>query len=1021
MENYEQKRIKKLKQGNIRKRKGGCQLKEKNKLMQDINFCTGISKNKKGVTLVALVVTIVVLLILAGVSIAMLSGDNGLIKQAQNASEEWEIAQDLEQLELAKQAEIAKGGGYIDVDDYFQRLEDEGIVNDKDADIVDNGDGTYDVTTGNGNTFEVTPIPDKENAEDIEIDYVGQGEIVGPRINKIEVTDKTETSISVEVTTRNAEGGNYTYSYKKATDSSYTQAQTTANNTYTFTNLEENTKYDIKVKLETSEGSIEKTITVQTEAEKPPEEETPVGTITFGTVTWSGGNASIQVNTTSGYGMEYQINGTTEGSWTSIANNGTIQNLTHGNTVNVRLVNGSKRGEVQSTTIKDETVPKVTVSQQGSATTNSIAVSVQATDNESGMSTSPTYTYFIKKTSEGGYKQKASNANNSYTFTGLDQETSYDIKVEVQGDKAGNKGEGTLTGITTGKVTGGTVEGAITFGNPTWSAGQASITISTNTSYKIEYQLNGTTGSWTEISNNGTIQNLAHNTTIYARLTDGNNHGDYTSTNIQDTVNPTVEVTQQGSATTNSITVNVEATDNESGMNTSPTYTYFIKKTSESTYQQKASNANNSYTFTGLDQETSYDIKVEVQGDKAGNKGEGTLTGITTGKVTGGTVEGAITFGNPTWSDGQASITVSTNTSYKIEYQLNGTEGNWTEIANNGTIQNIPHNTTIYARLTDGNNHGEHASTTIKDTVNPTVTIQSLTAEDTTIQVTAKGTDNETGINEYIFYIKESTQEDSSYQEKTRNNTGTATIEGLETGKTYTVKVEVTDKAGLTGNATKEIEIKKPQISNEDISNNPEEYFGGIVSNYDSPTDAGINWQIFHADEENIYLIADYYLEPYIAPDGSHVGHGYHVNPGFAIGYGGSENITDEKIKALNNDYFNVKGYKSTSEAMQGVAYMLDINQWSKFAGEQAEYAIGGPTIELLFESYNKRYSTGYTAEATSDSGYIINSDLNWDDTDFNELNTTDGLYVLPPVDPDSFYDVESYWIASPANVEYRR
>ena len=48
------------------------------------------------------------LLILAGVSIAMLSGDNGLIKQAQNASEEWEIAQDKEQLELAKQAEIAK-------------------------------------------------------------------------------------------------------------------------------------------------------------------------------------------------------------------------------------------------------------------------------------------------------------------------------------------------------------------------------------------------------------------------------------------------------------------------------------------------------------------------------------------------------------------------------------------------------------------------------------------------------------------------------------------------------------------------------------------------------------------------------------------------------------------------------------------------------------------------------------------------------------------------------------------------
>ena len=109
-----------------------------------------------------------------------------------------------------------------------------------------------------------------------------------------------------------------------------------------------------------------------------------------------------------------------------------------------------------------------------------------------------------------------------------------------------------------------------------------------------------------------------------------------------------------------------------------------------------------------------------------------------------------------------------------MEYQINSTTGNWTEIANNGTIPNLEHNTTIYARLTDGNNHGDHASTTIKDTVNPTVTIQSLTTQDTTIQITAKGTDNETGINEYIFYIKESTQEDSSYQEKTRNTTGTA-------------------------------------------------------------------------------------------------------------------------------------------------------------------------------------------------------------------------------------------------------
>ncbi len=43
-------------------------------------------KNNKGITLIALVVTIIVLLILAGVSIAMLSGNDGILNRASQAS-----------------------------------------------------------------------------------------------------------------------------------------------------------------------------------------------------------------------------------------------------------------------------------------------------------------------------------------------------------------------------------------------------------------------------------------------------------------------------------------------------------------------------------------------------------------------------------------------------------------------------------------------------------------------------------------------------------------------------------------------------------------------------------------------------------------------------------------------------------------------------------------------------------------------------------------------------------------------
>ena len=51
-----------------------------------------ILKQKKGITLIALVITIIVLIILAGVSITMLFSQNGLIEQAKRATNETEIS-----------------------------------------------------------------------------------------------------------------------------------------------------------------------------------------------------------------------------------------------------------------------------------------------------------------------------------------------------------------------------------------------------------------------------------------------------------------------------------------------------------------------------------------------------------------------------------------------------------------------------------------------------------------------------------------------------------------------------------------------------------------------------------------------------------------------------------------------------------------------------------------------------------------------------------------------------------------
>lgn len=57
-------------------------------------------KNNKGITLVALVVTIIVLIILAGVSINLILGENGIITKAQEAKQLQEQAKSSEEVEM---------------------------------------------------------------------------------------------------------------------------------------------------------------------------------------------------------------------------------------------------------------------------------------------------------------------------------------------------------------------------------------------------------------------------------------------------------------------------------------------------------------------------------------------------------------------------------------------------------------------------------------------------------------------------------------------------------------------------------------------------------------------------------------------------------------------------------------------------------------------------------------------------------------------------------------------------------
>ena len=73
------------------------------------------NKRNKGITLIALVVTIIVLLILAGISISMLYGNNGILQNATTAKTESEISQEKEIIALAYNAALAKKRGDMDL------------------------------------------------------------------------------------------------------------------------------------------------------------------------------------------------------------------------------------------------------------------------------------------------------------------------------------------------------------------------------------------------------------------------------------------------------------------------------------------------------------------------------------------------------------------------------------------------------------------------------------------------------------------------------------------------------------------------------------------------------------------------------------------------------------------------------------------------------------------------------------------------------------------------------------------
>ena len=99
-----------------------------------------VKKNKKerGITLIALITTIIVLLILAGISIGAITGSNGIIGQAQSAKEETEIAQEKEIIDISTVEAMGKNSRGNLEEEEFQNAIDK-HTNEK-AEVTDIGE-----------------------------------------------------------------------------------------------------------------------------------------------------------------------------------------------------------------------------------------------------------------------------------------------------------------------------------------------------------------------------------------------------------------------------------------------------------------------------------------------------------------------------------------------------------------------------------------------------------------------------------------------------------------------------------------------------------------------------------------------------------------------------------------------------------------------------------------------------------------------------------------------------------------
>lgn len=173
-----------------------------------------LCKSNSGITLLALVITIIVLIILAGISINLLLGENCLIKKAQNTKETHTIEAIKEKLDIAKGSDYIEQKGDSSIDTYFAILEKEKIEPYTITNKQKVTESTGIIEVDNKYSYTVTI----ENNKNIEIEYEGKIDEIIREPDEVTITitgEKEQANLpvtlnaSIKINEKNVTSGKY--------------------------------------------------------------------------------------------------------------------------------------------------------------------------------------------------------------------------------------------------------------------------------------------------------------------------------------------------------------------------------------------------------------------------------------------------------------------------------------------------------------------------------------------------------------------------------------------------------------------------------------------------------------------------------------------------------------------------------------------------------------------------------------------------------------------------------------------